>query len=129
MSEPIWMDSVDALAIHEKMIAQHGGSAGLRDRGLLESALAKPLHRYYYETAAIPELAASYAAGVVLNHPFLDGNKRTGFMLAVAFIEINGWRFSASEVDAVVQTLALATGELSEADFAVWLAQNATATS
>lgn len=129
MSEPIWMDSVDALAIHEKMIAQHGGSARLRDRGLLESALAKPLHRYHYEAAAIPELAASYAARVVLNHPFLDGNKRTGFMLAVAFIEINGWRFSASEVDAVVQTLALATGELSEADFAVWLAQNATVAS
>lgn len=127
MTGPIWMDYVDALAIHEKMIGQHGGSTGLRDRGLLESALAKPMHRYFYEKAIVPELAASYAAGVVLNHPFLDGNKRTGFMLAVGFIEINGWRFSADEADAVVQTLALATGDLSEHKYADWLTQNSTA--
>ncbi len=127
MSEPIWMDYADALTIHEKMISQHGGAAELRDKGLLESALAKLLHRYFYATATIPELAASYAAGVILNHPFIDGNKRTGFMLAMAFIEVNGWRFGADEADAVVQTLALATSDLSEADFAVWLTKNSSA--
>jgi death-on-curing protein len=124
MIEPIWMDLVDALAIHEKMLAQHGGGSGVRDQGLLESALAKPQHRYFYESAALPQLAASYAAGVVLNHPFIDGNKRTGFMLAAAFLEINGWRFTADEADAVIQTLALATGELNEAGYAVWLEAN-----
>lgn len=124
MSTPLWVDIADALAIHEKMIAQHGGSDGLRDKGLLESALAKPQHRFRYENAAIPNLAASYAAGVILNHPFIDGNKRTGFLLAVAFIEINGLRFTAAEVDAVVQTLALAAGACTEADYATWLSQN-----
>lgn len=126
MNEPIWLDAIDALAIHEKMIGLHGGSTGLRDKGLLEFALAKPLHRYHYEKAQIPELAASYAAGVILNHPFLDGNKRTGFMLAVAFIEVNHWRFAADEVDVVVQTLALAAGALNEADYAKWLEKNST---
>ena len=115
---------MDALTIHEKMLALHGGGSGVRDQGLLESALARPQHRFAYESSAVPELAASYAAGVVLNHPFIDGNKRTGFMLAIAFIEINGWRFAASEVDAVVQTLALATGELKESAYATRLAEN-----
>lgn len=124
MTEPIWMNLADALAIHEQMLAQHGGGSGVRDQGLLESALAKPQHRYFYESAPLPKLAASYAARVVLNHPFIDGNKRTGFMLAAAFIEINGWRFAADEVDAVIQTLALATGELNEAGYAAWLTAN-----
>lgn len=128
MSEPIWMDLVDALAIHEKMIAQHGGSSGIRDQGLLESALARPQHRNHYESAALPELAASYATGVVLNHPFVDGNKRTGFLLAAAFLEINGWRFTAEEADAVIQTLALATGALAEAGYAAWLTANSNPT-
>jgi death-on-curing protein len=128
MSEPIWLELAEVLAIHEKLIAQHGGEVELRDKGLLESALARPMHRYFYESAEIPELAASYAAGIVLNHPFIDGNKRTGFMLAATFIEINEWRFTADEANAVVQTLALATGDLSEAEFAAWLAANSTQT-
>jgi len=81
MTEPIWMGLADAWAIHAMMIAQHGGGSGARDQGLLESALAKPTHRYFYEFATLPEWAASDASGVVLNHPFIDGNKRTGFML------------------------------------------------
>jgi death-on-curing protein len=96
----------------------------MRDQGLLESALAKPQHRFFYESAALPELAASYAAGVVLNHPFVDGNKRTAFVMAAAFLEINGWRFTADEADAVIQTLALAAGELAEAGYAAWLTAN-----
>jgi death-on-curing protein len=124
MKEPVWMDSVDALAIHEKMLALHGGMSGIRDEGLLQSALGKPLNLFAYSKPTMPELAASYAAGVILNHPFFDGNKRAGFMIAAAFLEINGWRFVASEADAAVRTLALAAGEMSEAEFAIWLTKN-----
>ena len=124
MKEPVWLDSVDALAIHEKMLALHGGMSGVRDEGLLQSALGKPLNLFAYSNSTMPELAASYAAGVILNHPFFDGNKRAGFMIAAAFLEINGWRFVASEADAAVRTLALAAGGMSEAEFAVWLKKN-----
>lgn len=124
MIKPIWMELADAIAIHEKMIALHGGGSGLRDQGLLESALAKPKHRHAYESPSLAVLAAAYAAGVVLNHPFIDGNKRTGFMLAAAFLEFNGHLFVADEADAVIQTLALATGDLKEVGYAEWLLAN-----
>ena len=103
------------------MLAQHGGMAGIRDDNMLESALAKPRQLFSYGSPTMPELAAAYAAGIVKNHPFLDGNKRTGFMLGAGFLERNGYEFSADEVDAVVKTLALAAGEMSEAEFASWL--------
>ena len=121
---PIPAELADAIAIHEKMIALHGGGSGLRDQGLLESALAKPKHRHAYESPSLAVLAAAYAAGVVLNHPFIDGNKRTGFMLAAAFLEFNGHLFVADEADAVIQTLALATGDLKEVGYAEWLLAN-----
>ena len=82
VKEPIWLDRADCVAIHELMLAQYGGASGLRSEPLLESALGKPLNRFHYESAG---LAASYAAGIVLKHPFVDGNKRTGFMLAATF--------------------------------------------
>ena len=123
-TEPIWMELADVFAIHDMMIAQHGGAAELLDEGRLISALAKPRNRFFYESPSMADMAAAYAAGVVLNHPFLDGNKRTGFMLAAAFLEINGHTFTATEVDAVIQTLALATSELDEAGYAAWLAAN-----
>lgn len=121
MKQPIWLDRTDCLAIHEMMLAQHGGRAGVRDEGLLESALAKPQNLVAYGSPTLQEMAASYAAGIVLNHPFLDGNKRTGFMVAVTFLELNGLVFTASEESVVEKTLALAAGKLKEADYASWL--------
>ena len=124
MRGPDWLDRVDCLAIHESMLAQHGGLAGVRDDNMLESALAKPRHLFAYGAPDLPDLAAAYAAGIIRNHPFLDGNKRTGFMTAMAFLELNGWTFAAGEVDAVVQTLALAAGALDKAGYAAWLRRN-----
>jgi len=124
MKSPIWLDRTDALAIHEMVLAQHGGLAGVRDEGLLASGLAKPQNLFIYGKPSPPEMAASHAAGIVLNHPFLDGNKRTGFMLAATFLELNGLGFTASEESVVRITLALAAGKLKEADYAVWLKEN-----
>jgi death-on-curing protein len=112
------------MALHGLMLAQHGGSSGLRDENLLESALAKPQQLFTYGKPKLTDLAASYTFGVVKNHPFIDGNKRTGFMLGVGFLERNGCRFEGSEVEAVIQTLALAAGESTEADYAAWLEGN-----
>ncbi len=121
---PVWMTREDCLAIHEMMLSQHGGLAGVRDESLLASALAKPMNRYAYENASLSVLAASYAAGIVLNHPFLDGNKRTGFMMAVTFFDVNGVEFSASEESVVEHTVGLASGMVKEADYAEWLASS-----
>jgi death-on-curing protein len=112
------------MMLHEMMLSQYGGAEGLRDDHLLESALAKPRQLFAYGQPSMAELAASYAAGVVKNHPFLDGNKRTGFMLGAGFLERNGFAFTASEVEAVLQTLALAAGETTEAAYAEWLGAN-----
>jgi death-on-curing protein len=106
------------------MLSHYGGIAGLRDGNMLESALAKPQQRWHYDKASPTELAAAYAAGIVRNHPFLDGNKRTGFMMGAGFLERNGFEFHASEAEAVVRTLALAAGEMTEAAYAEWLKAN-----
>lgn len=124
MKEPTWLDRIDCLAIHEVLLEQHGGLAGVRDEGMLESALGKPRNLFAYTRPPMSALAAAYAAGIILNHPFLDGNKRTGFMAGAAFLELNGLEFTATEVDAVIQTLALAAGELDEAGFAAWMKKN-----
>jgi death-on-curing protein len=124
MKPPLWLDRTDCLAVHDMMLAQHGGLAGVRDEGLLASALARPPNRFAYEPSGPADLAASYAAGVILNHPFIDGNKRTGFMLAVTFLELNGLVFTASEESVVEKTLALAAGKLEEAGYAAWLKSN-----
>lgn len=124
MKEPTWLDLGDALAIHEMMLAQHGGLAGVRDQGLLESALQKPQNQFAYGDPTFAELAASYAVGVVMNHPFLDGNKRTGFMLAATFLELNGFSFNAAEESVVKKTLALAAGKLHAPGYAKWLEMN-----
>ncbi len=124
MKKPVWLDRTDCLAIHEMMLAQHGGLAGVRDGDLLESALAKPQNRWAYGLPALAQLATSYAAGIVFNHPFLDGHKRTGFMLAATFLELNGLVFTASEESVLEKTLALAAGELKEAGYAAWLKTN-----
>jgi death-on-curing protein len=121
---PTWFDRPDCAAIHEMMLAQHGGLDGVRDEGLLESAFNRPRRLHEYGRPALFGLAASYAGGVIRNHPFNDGNKRTGFMLAVAFLEVNGVRFTASEEEVYRQTLAFASGECDEALYAEWLARN-----
>ena len=121
MKKPAWITREECLAIHEMMLAQHGGLAGLRDAGLLESALSKPQNLFAYAKPTHAEMAASYAAGIILNHPFPDGNKRTGFMLAAVFLEVNGYEFTATEESVVENTLALAAGKLREKDYAAWL--------
>ena|ERR1700733_11836452 len=124
MKKPYWLSREECLALHEMMLSQYGGSEGLRDENMLESALAKPLQLFTYGKPTMFDLAASYVFGVVKNHPFIDGNKRTGFMLGAGFLERNGYQFHASEADAAMRTLALAAGEMSEAEFAVWLKAN-----
>jgi death on curing protein len=121
VKEPIWIDEADCLAFHEEMLARFGGLGGIRDRGLLDSALNRPLHLFAYGKPGLFELAAAYAAGIIKNHPFLDGNKRAGFMAAALFLEVNDLEFSAPEEQAVLQTLGLAAGEVSERAYAAWL--------
>lgn len=120
-----WMTRDECLALHDMMLDHYGGRAGLRDAGLLESALARALQLLAYAKPTLPELAAAYVAGIVKNHPFVDGNKRTGFMLGAGFLERNGWHFFAAEADAVLQTLALAANGITQEQYAAWLAINA----
>jgi death-on-curing protein len=123
--EPLWIEERDALAIHDRLLALDGGATGLRDQGLLESALARARHRYVYaDTSNIADMAALYTAGIVQNHPFVDGNKRTGFVIGVLFLELNGFEFIASEADSTQVVLALAAGELNEISYAAWLRAN-----
>lgn len=121
MKAPSWMNREECLAIHEMMLAQHGGLSGVREEGLLESALAKPQNLFAYGSPTLAEMAASYAAGIILNHPFLDGNKRTGFMVAAVFLEVNGLVLTAPEESVVENTMALAAGTLKESGYAAWL--------
>ena len=124
MKKPTWVLRDVVSAAHQQSLAQFGGSAGVRDEGLLDSALGKPQNLFAYGKPTFFDLAASYAFGLIRNHPFIDGNKRTGFIVAVLFLELNGYRFNATEVDATLKTLALAAGELSEAEYAAWLKEN-----
>ncbi len=124
MSEPNWVDREVLLAIQSELLNRFGGLAGIRDEGLLDSAINKPKNLFAYEEPSVFELAASYATGLVKNHPFLDGNKRIGFMAAYVFLGANGWSLEATEEEAVLQTLALAAGVCVEADYAAWLARN-----
>lgn len=124
MKQPQWVLREVVFAAHDQSLAQFGGAAGLRDEATLDSALGKPLNLFAYGKPSVFDLAASYAYGIVKNHPFVDGNKRTGFIAAAVFLELNGYAFRASEVDAALQTLALAAGEVSEAAYSDWLKVN-----
>jgi death on curing protein len=117
----IWLTRDVILAIHDEQLAEHGGSTGLRDAGLLNSALARPLNRAGYGEPDIAELAAVYALGIVQNHPFLDGNKRTAFVALELFLRLNGWVFIVGDAEAVVMVLALAAGELPDDEFTAWV--------
>ena len=121
MTEPIWVDSVDCLAFQGELVAWFGGPAGVRDEGLLESALARPRQQFAYGAPTLYQLGAAYAYGIMKNHPFIDGNKRAGFLAAALLLEVNGLAFSAPEEEVVVQTLALAASECTEAEYATWL--------
>ena len=122
MKQPLWVLREVVFAAHDQSLAQFGGAAGLRT--MLDSALDKPLNLFAYGKPSLFDLAASVGYGLVKNHPFIDGNKRTGFIVAVVFLELNGYVFRASEVDAALQTLALAAGEVSEAAYSEWLKLN-----
>ncbi|CAN5611569.1 type II toxin-antitoxin system death-on-curing family toxin [soil metagenome] len=124
MKEPEWVLRDTVLALHEQSLAQFGGSAGIGDERLLDSALGRSQHLFAYGRPTLFDLAASYAFGLARNHPFIDGNKRMAFVAAVLFLELNGRVFQAEEVDAAVRTLALAAGEMSEAEYAKWLKAN-----
>ena len=125
MKKPVWIHERDALVLHDLLLALEGGAPGLRDRGLLESALARPKQLLAYgDKPDIVQMAAAYTVGVVRDHPFVDGNKRTGFAVGVVFLEINGFRFVASEADAAQAVLSLAAGTLNEAGFTAWIRAN-----
>jgi len=125
VSEPVWIEARDVLALHGRLLALDGGAAGVRDAGLLESALARPQQLYTSgDKPGIVEMATAYVAGIVRNHPFFDGNKRTGFVVGVLFLELNGYRFTATEEDATQALFGLAAGTLDEAAFAGWMRAN-----
>lgn len=122
MTEPRWLSVLHVLAIHADQINSHGGSLGLRDRGLLESALDRPRNRFHYESDTdLCELAAAYGFGIARNHPFVDGNKRVAFQAMYLFLGLNGLRIDAPEAEVVALILALASGGLDEAALASWL--------
>jgi death-on-curing protein len=124
VSEPVWIDEADVMAIHDRLLAEHGGAAGLRDETVLRSALGRPQHHRAYTDADVVDLAAVYTAGVVRNHPFVDGNKRTGFVVGVLFLELNGYEFNASEESAAQAVLQLAARTLSEEGYREFLRAN-----
>jgi len=126
MKKLVWIELPEALALHDRLLALDGGAPGVRSQALLESALARPQQLCAYgESPDVVDLAAAYAFGLVRNHPFVDGNKRIGFVVCVLFLELNGYKFAASEEDATHAILQLAAGRLTEAAFVKWLRANA----
>jgi death-on-curing protein len=121
MNEPHWITKDILLAVHAELLNRFGGLSGIRDEGLLDSALNRPKYLVYYGSPTLFQVAASYSHEIVKNHPFLDGNKRTGFMSAYIFLGVNGWSLEAPEEEAVLEALALAAGETSEEAYATWL--------
>ena len=121
MNEPIWVLPEIVLAIHRMLLAEHGGASGVRDDGLLDSALARPKQRFAYDSAvSLFELAASYSFGLAKNHPFVDGNKRIALTIAAVFLELNGFSLDAPEAEAVLMYEQLAAGEVDEDALARW---------
>ncbi|HET6247492.1 MAG TPA: type II toxin-antitoxin system death-on-curing family toxin [Tepidisphaeraceae bacterium] len=123
MDDPIWISKELAQAIHSRQLAEHGGADGLRDEGLLESALSRPRNHFAYEdpTPTLPALAASYAFGIARNHAFIDGNKRTAAVVCETFLALNGQTLDASDAEMYPIFLSLAAGTLSEAELGAWL--------
>lgn len=121
MREWVWLDAAVLLAVHEEQLAEHGGAPGTRDAGLFESALARPRNLAGHGQPGVADLAAAYGFGIVRNHPFVDGNKRTGLVAMELFLELNGKTLEASDTDCVLTVWQLAAGELDEASLADWI--------
>ena len=124
MKHPVWIEEALVLAIHDRQLVEHGGAEGLRDESLLRSGLSRPPNHLAYAKADVIELAAMYTAGIVKNHPFVDGNKRTGFVVGVLFLELNGYSFIATEEAAAQAMLGLAAGDIDEAGYGEFLRAN-----
>lgn len=124
MTEPEWVSDKVALAIHRAQLAQHGGADGVRDIGLLESAIARPQNLFAFGDPDLADLAASYAFGIARNHPFADGNKRTAFVVCLLFLAKNGLELTADDAQCIRTFWALAAGEVDEADLAAWIRAN-----
>ena len=119
--EPVWLHRRHVVAIHGEQIQAHGGASGIRDEGLLDSALARPQNHLAYTGATVPELAAIYPLGLARNHPFIDGNKRTAYVALELFPDLNGYDFVASDAQSVVAMVQMAAGEMSDEDFVAWV--------
>ncbi|UYO43809.1 type II toxin-antitoxin system death-on-curing family toxin [Rhodopseudomonas palustris] len=124
MSEPFWLTRQMIVAIHDEQLAIHGGAGGLRDEGMLDSALDRPRNKWSYEQAELPELAASYTFDIARNRPFVDGNKRASLLALHTFLAVNGIDFIVSEADAAAMILSLTAGEVSEASLTRWIRDN-----
>jgi len=120
----VWLSRPLILGIHDEQLAEHGGAISVRDDGLLQSALARPLNHASYGEPDLAELAALYAIAIARNHPFVDGNKRTAFAAMVTFIWLNGAEFGPAEVEATITMLRLASGDLSDEEFTAWVRAN-----
>jgi death on curing protein len=123
-SEPKWLTYDQVIAIHSRQLRRFGGAAGLRDEGLLRSAIERPLNKWHYEQNELPELGAAYAFGLAKNHAFVDGNKRIAFMSMMVFLRKNGVSFAPGQAHATKIIMSLAAGEVSEASLARWIRDN-----
>jgi death on curing protein len=121
MKEPIWLQKNVVIAFHEMMLAEHGGLMGMRDGGLLDSALGRPMNQYFYESATLPELASAYAYDIIYNHPFLDGNKRTAYVAMKTFLLRNGTLLDPPKEESITAFFDLAGGLITEAALARWI--------
>ena len=122
MKEPIWLQKNVVIAFHEMLLVEHGGLAGMREEGLLDSALGRPIHQYYYDSVSdIFDLASTYAMGIIQNHPFIDGNKRTGFVSMKTFLARNGLWLKLPKEDAIKTFISLADGKVSHSHLSEWI--------
>ena len=128
MTEPVWVPARAVYIIHDRQIARHGGASGLRDEGLLQGALQRPINKWQYENTDTFGCAAAYAFGIAKAHAFVDGNKRTAFVTSVTFLRLNGWHFMTEPAEGVTFMEDLASGAVSEERFRNWLEQSSTKT-
>ncbi len=124
MTHWIWLDNAVLMAVHDEQLAEHGGIAGVRDEGMFLSAMSRAQNLAAYGEPDFAELAAAYGVGIAKNHPFLDGNKRTAFVAVELFLMLNGYSLKATDVECIIIMLAVAAGEMDEANFANWIRQN-----
>jgi death-on-curing protein len=121
MNQWKWVNRQVLLLLHDESLAEHGGASGLRDEGLFDSALARPVNLALYEQPDVASLAASYGVGLAKNHPFVDGNKRAAFLAVGLFLVANGFRLKTSQVDATLTVMSVAAGVMNESAFAQWI--------